>query len=111
MNNLVLYLSSQPQIKEAILVMGANTSEWLACEICRNIQLEHFSIYVPTKELFHKILHVLERFRIEETTHVPKNMKLLTRQDLLSYQPVTDQPALPPTRTKLWSFVFCGLIF
>lgn len=94
MNNLVLYLSSQPQIQEAVLVMGTNTSEWLACDICRSIHLKHFSIYIPTRELSHKMRHALERFRAEEPSHVPENMKILTKKELLSYQPVTDNPAL-----------------
>lgn len=89
MNNLLLYLSSHPQIKEIVLVMGPDSNEWLPYEICRSIQINYFSIYAPTKEILRKVLYVLDRFKAEETEHIPQNYKFLNKEELLSYQSVT----------------------
>ena len=94
MNNLVSYLSSQPQIKEIILIMGPDSNEWLPYEICHSMQLDKLSIYVQEKELYRKLLLTLGRLKIEEREHLPEKVKFLTREELFSYQMTTDISAL-----------------
>lgn len=94
MNNIALFLSSEPQIKEILLVMGSKSSPALICDICRLLPLKYLSIYTTNKELEKNVEKVMNTFSNDEIECSPENFKILKDEEINNYQNRTSNFAL-----------------
>lgn len=94
MNQMVLFVAAHPQIREILLVGGAESSENLVFDLCKKRPLQSLSIFVPTKEQKKKIEDLLEMMRYDYKELLPAKVALLDEEELEHYQPQTDSFAL-----------------
>lgn len=84
MNNMMLYLTTQTQIKEMVVVLGVESSEYLIKDICDNMMLERMFIFVPTKKLQEKIENVFLEGEYVSSFHRPVELQYVSRDSLKS---------------------------
>lgn len=94
MNNMVLFLSSEPQIREVALLLGIESSPALICDICRTQKLDYLTVYAPTPKFMKETEQLLEDFRYEQNFHLPEHLEILLDENPMNYQKKTDQMVL-----------------
>lgn len=94
MNQMVLFIAAHPQIHEILLVGGAESSENLVFDLCKNQPLQYLSIFVPMIEQRKKIEKLIARMQCTCEEFLPNNIKILDEDELAHYKSHTNSFAL-----------------
>lgn len=86
MNSMVHFLGSNPAIKHIVMVLGADGDSARIWEICRNMQLDTLSVFVPTQDQQKKVISELSVFAEKEGSYLPGAYEVLLTNELEHYQ-------------------------
>ena len=86
MKSFVQFLGSNPGIKNIVLTLGVDSEIDTVWEICRNLQLDTLSVYVPTDEQKKDVLSAFGVFAHEACELIPKEFKVSLVSEIREYR-------------------------
>lgn len=94
MNNMMLYMETQSQIKEVLLVLGQKSNINLVTDMLYSIKLDKLCVCVPTSKLKKDLDELLEEIENVKKFCVPSKFEIISRDKLIDYQKETEEMAV-----------------
>lgn len=94
MNDIVLYLESQPALREILFIMDSHNGIKIMKDIFKGMRLDKITIYTSTKEILSSINRTLEKISADPDFLIPEKININDIDNLQSYRKSHEEVAI-----------------